>query len=318
MKLSVIIPVYNVELYLAQCLDSVIGQTYKVLEIILVNDGSTDNSLAICESYAERDSRIKLINKSNGGLSSARNAGLNVATGDLITFLDSDDWIDLDAYEQCISALQKHPSASMIAFAFMYYYENTKEYKPSRFPFQEGLFRLDSLDIIQLISDVIYMTACNKVYRKELIGDLRFLEGFYHEDEYFTTELVVSHMRDEVYCLVNPCYKYRQRASSITHQKSDKNYIDMCKGFDIMLERIEQSHPDVLQVARRYADHVLGMATYSRARCSPNKELRNACRRVMDRLGLSYKKRLLRYNSDRWIFFALVKVHRTLSSLISR
>lgn len=90
MKLSVIIPVYNVELYLAQCLDSVIGQTYKVLEIILVNDGSTDNSLAICESYAERDSRIKLINKSNGGLSSARNAGLNVATSDLITFLDGE------------------------------------------------------------------------------------------------------------------------------------------------------------------------------------------------------------------------------------
>ena len=97
MKISVIIPIYNVEKYLSRCLESVINQTYKNLEIILVNDGSTDNSSKIIQQYY--DPRIKIINKINGGLSSARNAGLKICTGDYITFVDSDDWIELDMIE---------------------------------------------------------------------------------------------------------------------------------------------------------------------------------------------------------------------------
>ncbi|ORU23018.1 glycosyl transferase, partial [Francisella tularensis subsp. holarctica] len=90
--ITLVIPIYNIENYLGRCLDSVINQTYKDLEIILVNDGSTDNSLEICESYAKEDSRIKIINKNNGGLSSARNVGLDACKGDYVTFIDSDDW----------------------------------------------------------------------------------------------------------------------------------------------------------------------------------------------------------------------------------
>lgn len=97
--ITLVIPIYNIENYLGRCLDSVINQTYKDLEIILVNDGSTDNSLEICESYAKEDSRIKIINKNNGGLSSARNVGLDACKGDYVTFIDSDDWVSLDYIE---------------------------------------------------------------------------------------------------------------------------------------------------------------------------------------------------------------------------
>ena len=94
--ISVIVPVYKVENYIRRCLDSLVAQTYRHLEILLVDDGSPDSSGAICEEYAEKDSRIKVIHKENGGLSSARNAALDVATGDYIAFVDSDDWIDLN------------------------------------------------------------------------------------------------------------------------------------------------------------------------------------------------------------------------------
>ena len=98
--ISVIIPIYNVENYLKKCIESVINQTYKNLEIILVNDGSNDNSKNIIDEYSTIDNRIKVINKENGGLSDARNAGIEIAKGDYITFLDSDDWIELNMYEK--------------------------------------------------------------------------------------------------------------------------------------------------------------------------------------------------------------------------
>jgi len=104
MKVSIIIPIYNAENYLKKCLDSIINQTYKNIEIILINDGSTDNSLEICKQY--KDDRIKLINQKNSGVSTARNVGLDLVTGDYITFVDSDDWLELDAIESMVNFIE--------------------------------------------------------------------------------------------------------------------------------------------------------------------------------------------------------------------
>ena len=101
-KISVIVPIYKTEQFLSKCIDSIINQTYKNLEIILVDDGSPDNCPKICDEYAKRDNRIKVIHKENGGLSSARNAGIEIATGDFSAFVDSDDWIDSDMYESLV------------------------------------------------------------------------------------------------------------------------------------------------------------------------------------------------------------------------
>ena len=106
-KISVIVPVYNVENYLRRCVDSIINQTYKNLEIILVDDGSPDNCPVICDEYAQKDSRIKVIHKENGGLSSARNCGMDMATGEYIGFVDGDDWIESDMYKFLIENAEK-------------------------------------------------------------------------------------------------------------------------------------------------------------------------------------------------------------------
>lgn len=115
-KLSVIVPIYNVEPYLRQCLDSIVNQTYRNLEIILVDDGSPDNCGAICDEYAEKDERIFVVHKQNGGLSAARNDGIARATGEWITFVDSDDWCDTDYYEQLFKALENEDLAMRYEF----------------------------------------------------------------------------------------------------------------------------------------------------------------------------------------------------------
>lgn len=114
--ISVIVPIYNVEKYLDRCVKSIVGQTFKNLEIILVDDGSPDNCPQICDEWAKKDSRIRVVHRKNGGLSCARNSGLAVATGDYITFIDSDDWIALDTYEYCINLLDKYEGADVVQF----------------------------------------------------------------------------------------------------------------------------------------------------------------------------------------------------------
>ena len=106
--ISIIVPVYNVEEYLQRCIDSILNQRFKDFELILINDGSTDNSLKICKEYSLSDSRVKVINKENGGLSSARNAGINIAKGKYIGFVDSDDWINEEMYQTLYNLLQEY------------------------------------------------------------------------------------------------------------------------------------------------------------------------------------------------------------------
>lgn len=115
-KISVIIPVYGVEKYLDRCIESVVNQTYKDLEIILVDDGSPDNCPQKCDEWTLRDARIRTVHRENGGLSCARNTGLSLATGDYITFVDSDDWIAKDIYEYCIRLFEKHKEANVVQF----------------------------------------------------------------------------------------------------------------------------------------------------------------------------------------------------------
>ena len=113
--ISVIVPIYGVEKYLEQCLDSILNQTYRQLEIILIDDGSTDRCGEICDRYASRDSRIKVIHQTNQGLSAARNVGMDMATGEYISFIDSDDYIDLHFYEKMVQGFLDYPNAPIIA-----------------------------------------------------------------------------------------------------------------------------------------------------------------------------------------------------------
>ena len=127
-KISVVVPVYNVEEYLDQCVESLVGQTYKNLEVILVDDGSPDNCPAMCDEWAERDNRIKVIHKENGGVSSARNAALDIASGDYIGFVDSDDWIEPDMYEILIKNAKKYDADISRCAGLFDYCDRSEEY----------------------------------------------------------------------------------------------------------------------------------------------------------------------------------------------
>lgn len=226
--ISVVVPVYNVAPYLAQCLDSLIHQTYSNLQIILVNDGSTDDSLSICERYATNDKRIIVINRPNGGLSAARNTGLAYATGDYISFVDSDDWLELDTYARCLTLFCLYPTIGMVKFGL--YYDAPEEQsvllrQERHFPAGE-YFRIYAATLEMAV-------VWNALSRRELIGTLRFKEGALHEDEYYTLELLCRQPSVEVYQLESPLYHYRiGREGAITSKVTEKHMRDLVRGFD--------------------------------------------------------------------------------------
>ncbi len=183
-KISVIVPVYNVEKYLKRCLDSLINQTLKDIEIICVNDGSTDNSLSILDEYAKKDSRIIILNQKNAGLSAARNSGMEIAKGEYIGFVDSDDWVDLDFYEKLYYAAKNNDCD--IAVADFIREHPTKKKKRLNITKEEIFEKPEDKYMICKT----YREGCvwNKIYRTEFLKriDLKFVVGMYYEDRDFT------------------------------------------------------------------------------------------------------------------------------------
>ena len=179
-KISVIIPVYKVEKYLKRCVESVVNQTYKNIEIILVNDGSPDKCGEICDKYARIDSRIKVIHKENGGLSSARNAGLDIASGDYIMFVDSDDWISEVSLEKLYDYIEA--DYDIINFKFSFVKENSKELIETHNNIKDS-YKCDLITYIdKLFSGELNFFIWNKLYKKNLFDEVRFPEGRNYED----------------------------------------------------------------------------------------------------------------------------------------
>lgn len=227
--ISVVVPVYNVEKYLKKCIDSTINQTYKKLEIILVDDGSTDSSKEICDEYIKQDSRIKVIHKENGGLSSARNAGIDIASGKYIGFIDSDDWIEKSMLEKLINLAEKSDSDIVLCNYFMAYDEKNQiqkediEYK--EYSNYEALNKIydDKLGVSMII-------AWNKLYNIELFNNIRYPAGKVHEDEFITYKLLFKANR---ICYLNEkLVYYRQQNKSITNSKFNKKRLDILQAFE--------------------------------------------------------------------------------------
>ncbi len=208
--ISVIIPIYNIKDYIDRCLNSVINQSYTNLEIIAVDDGSTDESGDITEEFARRDSRIKVIHRENGGLSEARNAGINVATGEYIFFVDGDDWIDRHTLETLARIAAVH-DADVVACGIRKVWEDgTEEVWTSEAP---GIWD-GKESIVQMMRYVnVCSVAWNKLYRADLWKGLSFPEGCLHEDE-FTTYKVLYKCKKVVY-LPDAFYNYFQRDTGI-------------------------------------------------------------------------------------------------------
>ena len=207
-KVSVIIPVYNVEKYLNECIDSVIKQTYKNLDIILVDDGSTDNSGSICDKYSEKDSRIRVIHRKNGGLSAARNTGFDVSNGEYIYFLDSDDYLELSAISDLVSTIEEENADFVFCDAYVFYTDCEPDDKVYSYSRKKRYTTLDGKSVLlELLCSDEYRTPVQLYMYKKCFLDkntLRFYEGIIHEDELFTFQVYnangkVAHCKKELY-----------------------------------------------------------------------------------------------------------------------
>lgn len=210
---SVIVPAYKTAAFLPKCLDSIIHQTYRNLEIICVDDGSPDNSGEILEEYAKRDSRIKVIRRKNGGLSAARNSGLAAATGEWVTGVDSDDWLEPDIYREAVSKLSAQVDILVFGTRLVYEPGVQSENLEAYFTLPaEGVMKPDDVP-----SPYINVCFCNKLCRRSLVErlSLRFPEKLLHEDEYFY-RCLAPHAKG-IYVLPREGYNYVQRAGSIIH-----------------------------------------------------------------------------------------------------
>lgn len=210
-KISVIIPVYNVDMYIEKCLDSIINQTYKNLEIILIDDGSTDGSGKKCDSYACKDNRIKVIHQKNCGLSAARNRGLDVATGEYIVFADSDDWIEPNMYSCLIQQLIENNAD--IVYCGFYVEKGTSEVHTLPTCFVE---RQKDFQGKVIRSDWLYSVVWNKMFKKSIIEKTRFNTMLdYSEDAFFLYE--ISKNTNSVYFFNKPLYHYnKMNSTSVT------------------------------------------------------------------------------------------------------
>lgn len=312
-KVSVIIPVYNVQDYISECLLSVVNQTYQNLEIIAVNDGSTDLSRKELESWLVRDPRIIIIDKENGGLSDARNCGLKQASGDYISFIDGDDRIIETMIEELVKSLEENKSDIAVCDMDYFYDDGSVSYSSG------GSFQNTNIqEMPHLIG--INNSACNKLYRKELWRDISFPFGKYYED--LATVPIVLYKAHRVSKVSQPLYEYRQRRGSIAHAVNE-NIFDIYDAIDAVKDYV-QAHGNEAEVMKEinhlYIVHGLDLTTL-RIKDFNQKEVREEyLNRNMDRLMKSYPQfdqdeAYKRVSLRKKIIFSLLK-HRKMRQVL--
>lgn len=246
-KISVIVPIYRVEKYLARCLDSILNQSFRDLEVILVDDGSPDRCGKICDEYAERDSRIRVIHKENGGLSSARNAGLDIARGEYVAFVDSDDTITPDCYEKMLRCAQSY-DAPMVCAGRWNVIESTGENLPGLCPQKEEVVTGVELTRRIFTWQNVDSAAWDKLYCRNLLDGIRYPLGVWSEDVPTTFRIALKAGRavlcpERVYC-------YLQREGSITNSRVSEKTFHFSDHAEKILPWIRQAYPELIMEAR--------------------------------------------------------------------
>jgi len=227
-RISIVVPIYKVEAYLEKCILSLINQTYRELEIILVDDGSPDHSGAICDAYALKDERIKVVHKKNGGLSDARNAGIEIATGEYLVFVDSDDFLHVEMCETLLKNLMEG-DADMAVCSFLEVHDHNdvpdnKDFKTMT------ITNLEALDLFFTFSSINMTVVWNKLYKRSLFETLRFPVDSIREDEATLYQLI--HKSKRICITTRYLYYYFQREDSFVHIKTVRKEICLADTFE--------------------------------------------------------------------------------------
>lgn len=303
--ISVIVPVYNVEEYLDRCINSIVQQTYKNLEIILVNDGSTDNSSIICNEWREKDFRIKVIHKENGGISSARNCGLKEATGDYIGFVDSDDYIDLDMYNNLIySALAE--DADLVMCDFIQVVDNQDCNIENRF---RGVIEYSRNNLIKefLLTNIQPFTW-NKLYKKNLFDNISFPINKIYEDEFVFYRIL--HKSKKFIGINYVGYYYCWRSTSIMNENFSNRQFDLIEAVEEVITYIKNYYPQYYKLSY-YKYLYVNMLLYNKIRKSKKYcEEKKILRRNMYRNILKIPVQQLNFEQKKLYITAILAILR--------
>jgi len=236
--ISVIVPIYNVQDFLDECLESIVNQTLSNLEIILVDDGSQDKCPVICDEWADRDSRIKVLHKKNGGLSSARNAGLDVASGEFVCFVDSDDFLCKNALQSLYNRIVKDANVGIVSGMIYRYRDGNRSDFRSNWKIGEERIMMPENFLLNVVKQETSYTVYNKLYRRNIITNVRFQEGRNNEDALFMYDLGKSILGKSIYIVDIPeyVYYYRYRENSICTNSTVPLAIDTLANYEFMMK----------------------------------------------------------------------------------
>ena len=304
-KISVIVPMYKVEKYLRKCVDSILAQTYQNLEVILVDDGSPDGCPAICDEYAKKDKRVKVIHKLNGGLSDARNAGLDIATGEYIGFVDSDDYIVPNMYEELYNAIKKYDCDLAVSDRMMVDEQGNVVHHGE--DSHKAVVVKDNVESVLFDDRFAHKTvpAWNKLYARHIFDTLRYPKGRVYEDLWISLD-VYRNAKKGVVLLEDRLYVYLLSNNSITRAKPTRRILQNYESSKHVLDKIDKkssyydaacaSHFSILQ-------HIYKM-------CRGNKELQNEIFDIFKKEFKEYKcklnfKRKIKYFLFRYLRIAI-------------
>lgn len=304
--ISVIVPVYNVEKYLDRCVESIVNQTYKNLEIILVNDGSTDNSGQICDVWAEKDNRIRVIHQSNMGGGAARNAALEIAKGDYIAFVDSDDYIANDMYQYLHNLMETETDIAECGYVNV---DNDREDFKSA---GNNIFVCDTKKAMEyhILDKYFKQMPVTKLYKKKCIESVRFPVGTKIDDEYFTYKTIGK--ANKLVHSTKICYAYRQHSSSVMHSANVEKCIQAIESRVERYKYIKEYFPELEQLCLK---NVWGTCIYQYQvilKCYKKDDVKailDYIKRILDENTLSFDG--LPFKEKIWFSIAKISLHFT-------
>lgn len=297
-KISIIVPVYNTEKYLNRCINSILNQSFKELELILVNDGSTDNSRKILDKYFKKDSRIKVINKENGGQGSARNMGLDIAQGEYIGFVDSDDWIHKDMYK-CMYDIAIKNEVSIVQVN----HEITNSF------FYDNCFEVSKINVTKIDDVIKRLTECNsfeilpfifpvnKIYHRSIWNNLRYPEGKFAEDLRIIHKIYEK--AKKIVCLDYKFYYYYMSKNSSTRSGFKIKKLEDIEAWEELLQFYRNNYPKInvnnlrMIYCRRIMNYYFECKGYKEIQNNLKKKFNNNFKYILRSKKLNYKEKLV-------------------------